>query len=411
MALNFVRAQALGFLIITLFAAPRVSAGELISVAVDGVERISGSNFVDLVEDALSQQSAFQDLAGQPSYEIAVDYLGITRAIVLDASSNGSVVTLSIPSIGFSQLFTGTNADDVENQVGDFFEQNGSDTLAKFLEEVNGRSPLAVTDGNPRSTTALLARSAFDRFGFGAPRSRAGYRQGKVAEWGHFDLQVETSGGSLKVDGFDSYAIVDGALTLAGDFEPGVGISFSVIGQYRDLDGSDVFDGGLELGVPIRILAATKNGALRWVVTPFVQAGAGVAVDLAAGGLMMGGGAVSSLSYNFAAFEVAMANEVAYYGGIPIKNIGGYEFDTDLDRLILRNGAKLAYHMTENASIEGGVSVTNFLINRAAVDYYTTPFAGAAVQVGVLRLRVGWESDFGKDFVAHIGKAEVALEF
>jgi hypothetical protein len=36
------------------------------------------------------------------------------------------------------------------------------------------------------------------------------------------------------------------------------------------------------------------------------------------------------------------ANELAYYGGIPINNIAGYDFDTDLDRLILRNGVKVA---------------------------------------------------------------------
>lgn len=387
------------------------SAGDLISVAVDGVERASGSSFIDLVEDALSQEGAFQDLGAQPNYEIAVDYLGISRAIVIDATSNGSEVTFSIPSIGFSKVFTGADADDVESQIEDFFEQNGADTLADFLEEVNGRSPLGVLDGNPRSTTAMMARSAFDRFGLGAPRSRSGYQQAEVAQWGHFDLQVEGSAGSLEVDGFDSFTVVDGALTLAGDFEPGIGISFSVIGQYRDLGGSDVFDGGLELGVPVRILAPSSEDAVHWVVTPFVQAGAGVAVDLAAGGLVLGGGVVNSMSYHFSSFEIMMANEVVYYGGIPIDDIGGYDFDTELDRLILRNGAKLAYYPIANTFIEGGVSVTNFLINDAAVEVYGTPFAGVGVQFGVLRLRLGWESDFGEDFAAHLGKAEIGLEF
>ena len=31
--------------------------------------------------------------------------------------------------------------------------------------------------------------------------------------------------------------------------------------------------------------------------------------------------------------------------------------------------------------------------------------------IGVLRLRVGWESDFGEDFEAHVARGEIALEF
>ena len=105
-----------------------------------------------------------------------------------------------------------------------------------------------------------------------------------------------------------------------------------------------------------------------------------------------------------------MANEIVYYGGVPIDDVGGYDFDTELERLILRNGGKVAYHLG-NAFVEAGASVTNLLVNDAAVDVYGTPFAGAGIQFGILRLRVGWESDFGEDFEAHIGRGEIALEF
>jgi len=216
-----------------------------------------------------------------------------------------------------------------------------------------------VLDGNPRSTVALLARGAYDRFGLGYPRTRAGYEEGDVAQWGHFDLRAQVSGGTLEADDFDGFGVVEGALTLAGDFEPGVGISFSVVGQYRDLDG----------------------------------------------------GAVSSLSYNMGPLELMMANEVAYYGGIPLQDVGGYEFDTELDRLVLRNGGKLAGYPTAGAFVEGGLSVTNLLVNDAAVDVYTTPFLGVGIELGILRLRLGWESDLGDDYEAHVGKGEIALAF
>jgi hypothetical protein len=149
------------------------SARDLISVSVNGIQRASGNNFIDLIDDALAQVGAFSDLADLPNYSVEIEYLGIRNAIVVDASSSGNVVELSIPSTGFSQLFTGVDPDDVEEQVEDFLKTSGSKTVAKFLEAARGRSPLAVLDGNPRSTTALLARSAFQRFGLGAPRARA----------------------------------------------------------------------------------------------------------------------------------------------------------------------------------------------------------------------------------------------
>lgn len=393
------------------FGAAPATADDLIVVSVDSVRRDSGNSFVDLLEDALSQEGAFTDLQITPNYQLDFDYLGVRQAIQFSASLTGSQVTLSIPSTGFSRVFSGASADDIEQQVEDWAEEEGARELARFLEEVNGRSPIAVLDGNPRSTTALLARGAFDRFGFGAPRTRAGYERGLVAKWGHFDLQAEVSGGAIEVDDFSSLSVVDGALTLAGDFSPGIGLSFSILGQYRDFDGAKIYDAGLELGIPVSILVPNDRAPIRWVVTPFVQSGAGVALDLAAGGLMLGGGVVSSASYNLGAFEWMMANEIAYYGGIPIKNIGGYEFDTELDRLILRNGGKVAWHLARGAFVEAGISVTNFVVGDAAVDVYGTPFLGAGIALGFVHLRAGWESDLGDDYEAHIGKAEIALEF
>ena len=386
-------------------------AGDLVAVSVDDVERASGSNFIDLVDDVLSQEGDFEDLESRTEYAISLDYLGISDAIQIDAEDNGRRITLRIPSTGLSKVFVGTSADDVEDQVEDFFEESGSDELAEFLEEVNGRSPIAVVDGNPRSTTALLARSAYDRFGFGVPRSRAGYDSEQVADWGHFDMKVEVTGGTIDVDGFNGLSVVDGAITLAGDFNPGVGVSFSILGQYRDYDGADVYDLGFEFGVPVHLRVPDPESPLRWSVAPFIQVGAGVAIDLAAGGLMVGGGLVNSVSYNLGAFEVTMANELAYYGGVPIKDVGGYEFDTELDRLVLRNGGKVTYYDSSGAYAEAGVSLTNLVVADAAIDAYGTPFIGVGIQFGIVGLRVGWESDLGDDYSAHLGTGEIAFQF
>ena len=63
--------------------------------------------------------------------------------------------------------------------------------------------------------------------------------------------------------------------------------------------------------------------------------------------------------------------------------------------------------------LEAGASLTNFLGTNAAVDWYASPFAGLGVKLfDTLRLRIGWESDFGdSDYAVHTGRAELGLEF
>ncbi len=407
------RAARIGWLTAGLLwtLATGARAEDLISISVNGTPRAGGSSFIDLVDDALSQVGAFQDLSLFASYTLSVDYLGIPDAIQFDAASGGNQITVHVPSIGFSRVFTGASPDDVENQIENFFKGEGLSTFASFLEEVNARSKLAVLDGNPRSTTALLARSAYNRFGIGAKRSRLGYRRTRLKRWGHFDLEAELSGGGIETGSFDDLYVADGALTLARDFDPGVGISFSLLGQYRNYDGADIYDAGIELGIPITLFSPSTDIPFRWALTPFLQVGLGLAVDLAAGGLMGGAGIVSSASYNHENFEFVAASEIAFYNGLPVEELGGYDLDTELDQLILRSGGKVVYHHDRGSFVEAGVSVTSFVWSEAAVDVYGTPFAGGGFQLGDVLLRLGWESDVGDDYEAHVGKAELSYEF
>lgn len=393
--------------------ASAAGARDLLILRADGVSD-SGNDMVDLLEDFLSQEGAFSGLTLAPSYSATLDYLGIPDAIVMDATLFGTNVVLTIPSTGFTKSFTGTSPDDIEDQIEDFFEDEGADEVAEFIEETGRRTALATFDGNPRATTALFARGAFDRFGLGALRTRPGYSEARVAEAGHFDLSVEAGGGVIDADPFDSLYVVDGAITLGGDFER-VGIYLSALGQYRSYDGADIYDAGLELGIPIAVLGPGEGHWLRWVLTPVVQSGGGASVDLLSGGFMVGGGGVSSFGSNFGPLELTIADELFYYGGVPLGEIGDIEIETELDQWITRNGGKLAIYPLgeERLWLEGGASVTNFLGTHGAVDWYATPFAGVGVKLfDTLRLRVGWESDFGEhDYAAHTGRVDLGFEF
>ena len=106
--------------------------------------------------------------------------------------------------------FTASSPDDLENQIEDYIQKGGSNEWAKFLEQTNAESKLALLDGNPRATTALAASSAFRRFGLDLSRTRLGYQSAEVTRWGAFQLRAEAGGGVVLVDRFDHLYTTDG---------------------------------------------------------------------------------------------------------------------------------------------------------------------------------------------------------
>jgi hypothetical protein len=399
-------------------SAQRSRADELIQIDVPALTISAGSHsFIDLIDDFLNQQGLFAGLVGQAAYTANLTYLGIANALTLDVTNFGQNAVLSIPSTGHSQAFTATSPSDLENQIEDYIKRDGAVEWARFLEEVNARSALSIIDGNPRAATALLAGSAFRRFGIDTSRARIGYQSGELSDWGGFQLRVEGSGyGAVDVPNFDNLETWDGVLTLAGMGRT-VGFSFSAIGQYLDYDNADSYEVGLELGLPILLRKTDGDEVLPlvWQVTPFFQSGAGASVDLAAGGLFVGGGAVSSAALELGPIEVTLANELAYYHGIPVNNIKGYDFETELSQLVIKNGVKGAIHLLDMLFADASVTLTDFALGNAAVDDYVTPSVGAGVILGgIATLRIGYEGDFdasGGDYEAHSLRATIDLQF
>lgn len=371
----------------------------------------SANDFTSIGEDFLRQEGDFSGLVGQMAYTANLRYLEMSNALVLSVTNFGSQATLMIPSTGLSVPFTAASPDDLQQQIEDYLEQGGARDWARFLEQVNAHSKLALLDGNPRATTALAASGAFRRFGLDTSRSRLGYQDEEVARWGAFQLRAEGGGGMVDVDRFQDLYTADGALTLAGHFGKHVGLSLALMGQYRSYQGAQHYDAGIELGLPIVILRPDEGSPLYWAITPFVQSAAGVSIDLASGGLVIGGGGVNALALQLGPFEITLANQLAYYSGLPLENVKGYDFYTELDQLILKNGVKLGVHLGV-FYLDAGSAFTNFLTADAAVDFYATPFAGVGLALGsCANLRLGYEADLGSGYTAHSGRLKLDFHF
>lgn len=341
-----------------------------------------------------------------------LDYLGIRDAITLDIAPLGRAAVLTLNPTGAVIPFSAMSVDELFADIKEWFqEQDG--TWADFLLAANGLTPLAVISGNPKSTVALMGDSAYRKFGFDDSRSRFGYGEKKIQRVGGFELRLDVGGGDVNTVVFgQKLATVDAALTLAGNFSPLVGLSFSIVGQYRDYNGSEMGDLGLELALPLTFWRPDTSRYF-WQLTPFIQAAAGISVDAAAGGLFMGGGLVHSISRHFDRFELLMSNEIAYYGGLPVRSIADVNFETKLNQWFFKNGLEGTFFFGSGFYGDAGVHFSNFAGDRAAVPWYVTPAVGLGWQCGRrCNLRVAYEADVDdKGYLANTGVVKLDFLF
>jgi hypothetical protein len=408
------RISVLSLLLLVAVAPGAQAAGKMFELrAKSVVSQLSlvdeDENVLDLVERFIGPDDDFAPAlifgaTGQ------LDYLGIGNAITLDIAPLGTAAVLTLNPTGAVIPFSAANVDELYAEIKDWFNEQGS-TWADFLRAANGLTPLAVISGNPKSTVALMGDSAYRKFGFDDSRSRFGFGESEVQRVGGFELRIDVGGGDVNTAVFDQeLATVDAGLTLAGNFSRSVGLSFSIVGQYRDYNGSKMGDLGLELALPLT-LRRPDTSRYFWQLTPFIQAAAGVSIDAAVGGLFMGGGLVSSVSRHFDRFELLMSNEIAYYGGLPVRNIADFNFETKLNQWFFKNGLEGTWFFGGGFYGDGGVHFTNFAGDGAAVPWYATPTVGLGFQCGRwCDIRVAYEADVDdKSYLANT--AVLKLDF
>ena len=366
----------------------------------------SGSSVVDLVRNVIKDESQFSALSNQ-GVSASLRYGGINNAIQFSKNASNTSTTVSIPSIHFTRTFTGANAADVEKQIEDFAKKNGASIYGDFLRSINEHSTLGVADGNPLATTALLADYSYSLFGLQPAPFAFEDPMDKLDATAEPRWRFDSWGGVSHADTGDGY-FAGGAFTLAFRFTDRVGLSLATPFTYRNVGGASIFDVGEEVSLPILAIKPKGDRTISWLITPTFIAGAGGSIDAAAGGIFLGGGATSSLSYQLSTFTFTLANQLDYFHGVPIQ-IGDYKFDTNLNQEVLKNGLKVTKIFGRTFFVDASITRSDFL-QGAAIDHYWTPAAGVGVRFGAnAGLRVGYFGDFAHGFNVNGGDIQLYL--
>ena len=366
---------------------------------------VSGSSVVDLVDNLIESQQQFAGFQNQ-AFDASLNYGAINNAIQFQRNAAGTSATVTIPSTGFTRTFTGTSEADVRKKIEDFLVKEGAHEYAKFLKTVNQRSLLGVTDGNPQAATALLSNSAFFRFGL--QRSPLDARSLAGTTPSGAGLRFDATAGLIDTDEGDGYYI-NGALATVARLGDRIGLAFASPFSYRDVEGAQVYMGGIEAALPIVLVKPMMGRGLVWQVTPDVVGAAAGSVDMAAGGTFFGGGVTSSLSVPFGdTAAITIGNGIYLFEGYPL-DIAGYSWDTDLSQQVFKNGIKLTQNLGP-VYLDAGATYTNFLQD-AAVKNYWTPTIGIGTGAGSVGIRVAYQGDFADGYRSHGGNVSIYLNY
>lgn len=376
-----------------------VARADLFGVNVDGSTddvSVTGSSLLDLARNVADQQGQFSVFENQ-SFVASFNYAGLQNAVVVTSNSDNSVLTLDIPSIGYTKTFDESEGD-LGGQIEDFLRQDGSGVLADFISVVNKQTLVGVTDGNPTALTALLANDAFRNYG----EMRNPFTDHPLGS----GTRLYLNGGAISTDVGDGH-IFEAALSSGFAFTERVGLSFSTPVSYRNLEDSETFTMGFIAGLPIRLTPETTDDQpMFWQVTPNFHMAGGGSADQLSGGLIIGGGVTNLVGVKLGDFFLSSGQHLSGYGGQPI-DVGDYTFETEVGQGIFKGSASLTYGgFGESAFLQGGLVYTDFL-DDAAVDNYVTPFAGLGLKLGSSSVfRIGYSADLADGFTVHRGEVE-----
>jgi hypothetical protein len=356
------------------------------------------SSFPDLLDDVLNVRGGFAPYAGA-DFSASLSFLGIPQAIMATSNLDGTEVVLQIPGIGFTRDFSGASRSDVENQIHDFFLKDGSAVVGEFLKYVARHSAIAVTDGNPTSSTAIMANDSFISTGFtpadeiiDSAAAASGQTQANLS-----GLGIGFNSGRFTANGIKG-SFNDVSIPFKFRLTDRVSLSGGVPINMLDVEGAKIYGVGLNLALPVRVQVMDADNPANWRLTPLAGISARGSKDLAGGGAIWMAGLNSCVDYRVShKLIICVVNQITLHRSINIK-YADYNFDPNVSQQMLKNGVRFVTPLSSRTTGDVFVIETNYL-KAAAVRNFTT--FGAALSYRLTpktNIRLGGNYDVGSNY-------------
>ncbi len=340
-----------------LFNANAVTTDSLPQIAASD----SGSDLSSLVGSVIKAQGPFSAFANR-DYSSFLDYANVKHAIRFDVNSGGTEAQISIPLTHLKEIFFASNRNALYGEITAFVKRDGAAEWAKFLKAINQLSAVAVSDGNPTSTTALIANSMFD--GFGSAASRAREINGKNNSFG-----ISFDGGTFNADGFRGHSYT---LPINGYFRATdrMTLHVEIPLQFIEVEGANIYQGGFTVGVPTKLVEASENQPWSWDVTPTAAFALSGSQAMVAGGGLFAGALTNVAAYRWQNITLTYGNFMSFFQGVRL-TVGNYDFDSSVSQQIMKNGLRVSVPFADRWLFEAYGIHTKFFRSAAVNSYFT----------------------------------------
>lgn len=384
-----------------------------------------GDSLEDLVGDVITSAGDFESLAGVSEFESTVALYGVAESLhlVLEETTGGTSLTLRSRLTGLEERFVGDSRGKVEEKLVDWLLGGGASELADIMKGIDERSPVAVSDGNPNSTTARMASDSFESMGFSSSSSSTQVLIGEPP-----DASGEEGEGEEGAPAAGGPRLAPGTLLVGLGYNGGTFTVKSDIGDIRGskmrltlpityqlhkrlvfqgaipidltrLENTDVYGIGATAGLMYHaIFLRSTIGSIGWSFGPLVGGAARGTMDGASAALMRQVGLHNRLQVQATPdILLTFATQAAQYKSLDVE-IGEVSYNPEISSSILKNGGKLTHRVNERFLYEAYLIDTRFL-GDAAVDWFETFGAGITWNpFGSLTFSAGGNVDLGPDY-------------
>jgi hypothetical protein len=324
----------------------------------------------------------------------SLTYYGIPDAVSIEVVGD-TQLTITSSLTGLNRTFTGTDRDDLEEQLTDWLLEEGGSEVARLLKAAAEESAAAITDGNPSSATARMADRAFNTFAmYPVPHTMEG---GVPESHGGIWFHTRQSEADTPIGTADSS---DYELHIPWWWSFGPHLSLIGVGstQYTDAEGTEVYGGGTDIGLGIRPVVREANDVFGWQITPFAGFHAMGTYDGATGGLFDQFGIANRFEFKLDDLLLVFATQYSAFDSLKLE-IEDVEIDPDLEQEIVKNGLMVDFPLWSDKYLyANGFVVDTRLLEDAAIDNYQTLGGGLALRGENASLNLYVSHDFADDY-------------